>query len=55
MEESGEQMKFNDEACYFVLSHLNLRWVGCLVVSLVTAAIGRFSCFGELLSRRSRR
>ena len=42
-------MKFDDEACYFVLSHLNLRWEGYLVVSLVTAAIGRLGCFGELL------
>ena len=55
MGESGEQMKFDDEECHFVLSHENLKWEGCLVVSLVTVAIGGFGCFGELLSRRSRR
>ena len=55
MGEGGEQMKFDNEECYFVLRHENLKWEGCLVVSLVTAAIGGFDCFGELLSRRSRR
>ena len=46
MGEGGEWMKFDDGEYYFVLSHENLRWVGCLVVSLVTAAIGEFGCFG---------
>ena len=50
-----EQMRFDDEEFHFVLSYEKLKWEGCLVVSLVTAAIGGFGCFGELLSRRSRR
>ena len=40
MEKGGEEIKF--EACFFVLSHGNLKCGSCLVVSLVTAAIEEF-------------